>query len=115
MSVVALPTRRALAVAAALTLLVLLAGLVVAPELAVAQGENPLEEGARNALSTAQIVLGAGFTILLGFVAIRLFAQRNFGGLAVTLLVGGIVAWVVFNPTGAGETLQSVGDSLLGS
>lgn len=114
MSVVALPTRRVLAVAAALTLLVL-AGLVVGPELAVAQGENPLEEGARNALSTAQIVLGAGFTILLGFVAIRLFAQRNFGGLAVTLLVGGIVAWVVFNPTGAGETLQSVGDSLLGS
>lgn len=114
MSLAATSTRRALVVAVVAAVLVLL-GLAVGPELAVAQGDNPLEEGARNALSTAQVVLGAVFTILLGFVAIKLFAQRNFGGLAVTLLVGGIVAWVVFNPTGAGETLQSIGDSLLGS
>lgn len=87
---------------------------VAAPELAAAAGGNPLEKGANKAKDTAKAVFGAVFVILLGVVSLRLFAQRNFGGLAVTLLVGAVVAWIIFNPDGAGQTLQDLGDSIFG-
>jgi hypothetical protein len=106
--------RQTLVVLATLALAVLV--LVVQPDLAAAQkGGNPLENGANNALATAKVVLAAVFVILLGFMALRLFAQRNFGGLAITLLVGAVVAWIIFDPKGAGDSLQNVGDSIFKS
>jgi Na+/H+ antiporter NhaA len=106
--------RIALAVFAATAALALVVLLVRAPVAVAAAGREPFAGGASNLKALWSDWATPLFAILATGVALHHYGSRDYGKLAVFLVAGAVVGWIIGDPQGHLSSLGTHLSNLLG-